>query len=220
MDLQAQDRAHRIGQTREVHIYRLISENTVEENIYKKAQQKTRLNAAVIGDGGFTVDFFQALDPRELLGIKIEDVSEPNLPSPQSSLEMARAMAEVEDFEDRVASAHAADEQNRSKATELSEFADGSTANGSTANDLSAVEYSERMEESLTPIQRFAVNYDKHYRAFESMRSKPMGRLSKLKASLIVPGPRIGTRSANSFDLLTSDPPYLMEVSSTRISSP
>jgi SNF2 family DNA or RNA helicase len=40
MDAQAQDRCHRIGQTRDVHIYRLISEHTVEENIYKKAQQK------------------------------------------------------------------------------------------------------------------------------------------------------------------------------------
>ena len=33
MDAQAQDRCHRIGQTRDVHIYRLISEKTVEENI-------------------------------------------------------------------------------------------------------------------------------------------------------------------------------------------
>jgi len=30
MDAQAQDRCHRIGQTRDVHIYRLISERTVE----------------------------------------------------------------------------------------------------------------------------------------------------------------------------------------------
>ena len=40
MDAQAQDRCHRIGQTRDVHIYRLVSEKTVEENILKKANQK------------------------------------------------------------------------------------------------------------------------------------------------------------------------------------
>ena len=39
MDAQAQDRCHRIGQTRPVTIYRLISESTVEENILKKANQ-------------------------------------------------------------------------------------------------------------------------------------------------------------------------------------
>lgn len=35
IDAQAQDRAHRIGQTREVHIYRLVTKDTVEENILK-----------------------------------------------------------------------------------------------------------------------------------------------------------------------------------------
>lgn len=40
MDAQAQDRCHRIGQTKDVHIYRLICKHTVEENILKKANQK------------------------------------------------------------------------------------------------------------------------------------------------------------------------------------
>lgn len=37
---QAQDRCHRIGQTRPVHIYRLVSEATIEENILAKSDQK------------------------------------------------------------------------------------------------------------------------------------------------------------------------------------
>lgn len=44
MDAQAQDRCHRIGQTREVHIYRLVSEHTIEENILKKSDQKRQLD--------------------------------------------------------------------------------------------------------------------------------------------------------------------------------
>ena len=35
MDKQAQDRCHRIGQTRTVNIYRLITLSTIEENIFK-----------------------------------------------------------------------------------------------------------------------------------------------------------------------------------------
>lgn len=53
MDAQAQDRAHRIGQTREVHIYRLVSQGTVEENILRKANQKRRLEQLAITSGKF-----------------------------------------------------------------------------------------------------------------------------------------------------------------------
>ncbi len=54
MDAQAQDRCHRIGQTRDVNIYRLISERTVEENILKKANQKRLLADMTIEGGCFT----------------------------------------------------------------------------------------------------------------------------------------------------------------------
>ncbi|KAG9451421.1 hypothetical protein H6P81_011386 [Aristolochia fimbriata] len=66
MDQQAQDRCHRIGQTREVHIYRLISECTIEENILKKANQKRALDDLVIQSGGYNTEFFKKLDPMEL----------------------------------------------------------------------------------------------------------------------------------------------------------
>ncbi|WCJ28793.1 SNF2 domain-containing protein / helicase domain-containing protein [Euphorbia peplus] len=66
MDSQAQDRCHRIGQTREVHIYRLISESTIEENILKKANQKRALDDLVIQSGGYNTEFFKKLDPIEL----------------------------------------------------------------------------------------------------------------------------------------------------------
>ncbi|XP_058088358.1 protein PHOTOPERIOD-INDEPENDENT EARLY FLOWERING 1-like isoform X2 [Magnolia sinica] len=66
MDQQAQDRCHRIGQTREVHIYRLISESTIEENILKKANQKRALDDLVIQSGSYNTEFFKKLDPMEL----------------------------------------------------------------------------------------------------------------------------------------------------------
>lgn len=56
IDNQAQDRAHRIGQTKPVHIYRLICEQTVEENILQRANRKRSLESQIISEAGFTVD--------------------------------------------------------------------------------------------------------------------------------------------------------------------
>lgn len=58
IDAQAQDRAHRIGQTRDVHIYRLVTEHTVEENILRKAKQKRNLDILVLDEGNFVAPQF------------------------------------------------------------------------------------------------------------------------------------------------------------------
>ncbi|KAK8794788.1 hypothetical protein WA158_001769 [Blastocystis sp. Blastoise] len=74
MDSQAQDRAHRIGQTRDVHIYRLISESTIEENILKKANQKRYLNKLSLEEGQFTTtSFFKEFTINDILGTPPED---------------------------------------------------------------------------------------------------------------------------------------------------
>ncbi|ANB11950.1 SWI/SNF catalytic subunit SNF2 [Sugiyamaella lignohabitans] len=52
-DLQAQDRAHRIGQTKEVRILRLITEDSVEEHILEKAHRKLEIDGKVIQAGKF-----------------------------------------------------------------------------------------------------------------------------------------------------------------------
>ncbi|KAK4050885.1 chromatin remodeling complex Adenosinetriphosphatase [Microbotryomycetes sp. JL201] len=50
-DLQAMDRAHRIGQTKQVHVYRFVTENAVEEKVLERAAQKLRLDQLVIQQG-------------------------------------------------------------------------------------------------------------------------------------------------------------------------
>ncbi|KAM0787908.1 hypothetical protein ACM66B_006116 [Microbotryomycetes sp. NB124-2] len=67
LDRQCQDRAHRIGQTREVRIWRFVTEHTIEENMLKKANQKRRLDEVVIAEGDFTTDYLAKLDWRDYL---------------------------------------------------------------------------------------------------------------------------------------------------------
>merc|ERR1712223_2267893 len=51
MDLQAMDRAHRIGQKKQVKVFRLVTENTVDEKIVERAAVKLRLDRMVIQAG-------------------------------------------------------------------------------------------------------------------------------------------------------------------------
>ncbi|GMM46784.1 DNA translocase [Pichia kluyveri] len=50
-DLQAMDRAHRIGQKKQVKVYRFITENAIEEKVLERAAQKLRLDQLVIQQG-------------------------------------------------------------------------------------------------------------------------------------------------------------------------
>ncbi|ODV69041.1 hypothetical protein HYPBUDRAFT_160833 [Hyphopichia burtonii NRRL Y-1933] len=50
-DLQAMDRAHRIGQKKQVQVFRFITENAIEEKVLERAAQKLRLDQLVIQQG-------------------------------------------------------------------------------------------------------------------------------------------------------------------------
>ena len=50
-DLQAMDRAHRIGQTKQVKVFRFITERAIEEKVLERAAQKLRLDQLVIQQG-------------------------------------------------------------------------------------------------------------------------------------------------------------------------
>jgi len=50
-DLQAQDRAHRIGQKKPVQVFRLVTEHSIEEKVVERAQQKLKLDAMVVQQG-------------------------------------------------------------------------------------------------------------------------------------------------------------------------
>mmetsp|Transcript_21660 Transcript_21660/g.32245 ORF Transcript_21660/g.32245 Transcript_21660/m.32245 type:complete len:1962 (-) Transcript_21660:105-5990(-) len=150
MDLQAQDRCHRIGQTREVHIYRLVTKNTIEENILKKSNQKRQMNNMVIGDGEFNTQFFSKMDPRELLGMDVKNKG-PNV----SKEEIERAMAYAEDDTDRIAAKRLTKETKANEA----EFS------GDPANKKNVPLTSSSFEMALSKVQRYALRYVETYGA-------------------------------------------------------
>lgn len=47
-DLQAQDRCHRLGQTKPVVVYRLVTANTIDQKIVERASAKRKLEQMVI----------------------------------------------------------------------------------------------------------------------------------------------------------------------------
>lgn len=49
-DVQAENRAHRVGQTRDVEVVRLVTSGTIEEQIYALGQSKLALDSKVAGD--------------------------------------------------------------------------------------------------------------------------------------------------------------------------
>lgn len=72
MDLQAQDRVHRIGQAKPVLVFRLVSADTIEQHILTRARAKRQLESVVMEKGKFR-------RPIDYAGVYADDVT-PNDP--------------------------------------------------------------------------------------------------------------------------------------------
>ncbi|MCW2824666.1 MAG: helicase, partial [Aeromicrobium sp.] len=67
-EAQAVDRAHRIGQTRPVMVYRLVSADTIEEKVMELKARKSALFDAVMDEGAALSGALSSDDIRGLLG--------------------------------------------------------------------------------------------------------------------------------------------------------
>ncbi|KAK6076917.1 Helicase SWR1 [Seiridium cupressi] len=142
MDKQCQDRCHRIGQTRDVHIYRLVSEHTIEANILRKASQKQMLDDVVIQEGGFTTDYFNKVLVHDVMkgvgGDVAEDVVGDAMDRVLGTAEergeraVGRVLEQAEDRED-VAAAHVAEKEIQEDAADFDENAPTASASGTSS---------------------------------------------------------------------------------------
>ncbi|XP_031280967.1 chromatin-remodeling ATPase INO80 isoform X2 [Pistacia vera] len=70
LDLQAMDRAHRLGQTKDVTVYRLICKETVEEKILQRASQKNTVQQLVMTGGHVQGDI---MAPEDVVSLLLDD---------------------------------------------------------------------------------------------------------------------------------------------------
>eukprot|EP00978_Attheya_sp_CCMP212_P047033 scaffold421190_cov50-Attheya_sp.AAC.2 len=76
MDLQAQDRAHRIGQRNDVRVFRLITNSPVEEKILSRATEKLNMSELVVEAGKFdksSVENDNSLERKKLMQVLLTD---------------------------------------------------------------------------------------------------------------------------------------------------
>ncbi|KAK3911986.1 Chromatin-remodeling ATPase INO80 [Frankliniella fusca] len=70
VDQQAMDRAHRLGQTKQVTVYRLICKGSIEERILQRAREKSEIQRMVISGEQFKPD---TLKPKEVVSLLLDD---------------------------------------------------------------------------------------------------------------------------------------------------
>ncbi|KAJ7072871.1 SWR1 complex protein [Mycena amicta] len=116
MDRQCEDRAHRIGQIRDVHIYRFVSAHTVEEAMLRKANQKRSLDDLVIQKGEF--------DWRSLFAFDDDAAGDSVLGGGIPDAALTRALAEFDDRDDAYAAVVAAREEVAREGQDEAEFLD------------------------------------------------------------------------------------------------
>ncbi|PWI75874.1 chromatin remodelling complex ATPase chain ISW1 [Purpureocillium lilacinum] len=95
-DLQAMDRAHRIGQTKQVVVYRFVTDNAIEEKVLERAAQKLRLDQLVIQQGRAQIAAKAAANKDELLSM-IQHGAEKVFQSKGATGNIAASGADIKD---------------------------------------------------------------------------------------------------------------------------
>lgn len=159
IDKQAQDRCHRIGQCRDVTVYRMVTRHTIEENILMTSDLKAKMDDLVLNKGQFNLlKLFQSRG----FGTRKKDEmgsAEKELMMEESSKRLAKYLDLVEDDEDRL-------EQTRQ--SEASSFEDSNEENSSqrSRDDFEDIEdggtgnlHNRIIEDMIPPIWKYGAGY-------------------------------------------------------------
>ncbi|GFQ93484.1 helicase domino [Trichonephila clavata] len=169
MDAQVQDRFLRIGKICDVHVYRLISEGTIEDSIFKEANLKRILDDLVIEDSNFISAFLKKNSIQELFAIdeqivaekkKIEVQSEKIVKSKvqfsQKELEQVLGMSEEElDFQ-------AAQTASAEAVAELAEFDESIPLDNDDRDNEEKSTIEDELDKiiyQLTPVEKYALQF-------------------------------------------------------------
>jgi superfamily II DNA/RNA helicase len=112
VDKQAQDRCHRIGQCRDVTVYRMVTEHTIEENILMTSDLKAKMDDLVLNKGQFNLlKLFQSRGFGKKSKNKKGEV-ENELMMEEGSRRLAKYLDLVEDAEDRLETSNKSEESS------------------------------------------------------------------------------------------------------------
>ncbi|KAJ8725323.1 hypothetical protein PYW08_003506 [Mythimna loreyi] len=176
MDAQAQDRCHRIGQTRDVHVYRLVTAATVEENILRKAEQKRALGHLAIEDGHFTTSYLRGANIKELFGSETENNSGGAGPaSPAVGGELESALAAAEDEADAAAATAARAEAQG----DLAEFDETLPLDDEPARVAHDPDDLAALMSQLTPIEKYAMRLVESSEAATAAERAALGEMRR-----------------------------------------
>lgn len=133
-DSQAMDRAHRLGQTKQVTVYRLITKGTIDERIVKLARNKKEVQDIVVGNKAYSESGMAK--PQEIVSLLLDDdeLADSMLRRKQADeAQLAQGKAE------NARAMHARRRQNKNAKEATASSADG---NGNKADEPQGVNWS------------------------------------------------------------------------------
>ena len=159
VDKQAQDRCHRIGQCRDVTVYRMVTRHTIEENILMTSGLKAKMDDLVLNKGQFNLlRLFQSRG----FQVKPKDEAssvEKDLAMEEGSKRLARYLDLVEDAEDRLQKSQKSDESSL-------QFSDEESLSQRSRDDFEDIEdggsgnlHNRIIEDMIPPIWKYGTNY-------------------------------------------------------------